>query len=86
MNALNLQDNRKILWMFDFSGNTVTSELSRYLMFKPNYQVLKPAGTRDICGVLESRCDGSAFDLPRSVTKRNDVSPLLESYKEKFLY
>lgn len=73
VNDLYHQDDRSILWVFDFNGNTGKSELSRYLMMKLNYQVLKPADTHDLCGLIDSRADGYAFDLPRSgVSKIND--------------
>ena len=86
LNALSQQNNWEVLWVFDYDGNSGKTELSRYLMLKLNYQILKPAETHDMCGLIDSRCNGYAFDLPRTdYSKLNEFFSLIEDLKGKFL-
>lgn len=86
LSALDEQTNREVLWVFDYDGNSGKTELSHYLMFKRNFQILKPAETHDMCGLLDSRSNGYAFDLPRSdYSKINDFFGLIEDLKGNFL-
>lgn len=86
VNALSNQSDRKVLWVFDFDGNSGKNELSRYLMYKSNYQILKAGETRDICGMIESNSNGYVFDFARSDnSKINDFFALIEDLKGRFL-
>ena len=42
LKELNGQHERKVLWVFDFDGNSGKTELSKYLRYKCNYQKLPP--------------------------------------------
>ena len=86
VNAFNQQDDCSVLWVFDFDGNSGKTTLSNFLMFKLNYQFLKPPETHVICSMIDSRAAGFAFDIPRSgVSKVNDLFSLVGDLREKFL-
>ncbi|XP_046642671.1 uncharacterized protein LOC124327718 [Daphnia pulicaria] len=55
-------------------------------MYKLNYQILKAAEARDVCGMIESNSNGFVFDFARSdVSKINDFFSLIEDLKGRFL-
>lgn len=86
VNALSTQNDRTVLWVFDYDGNSGKTELSHYLMYKLNYQILKAADSRDVCGMIESNSNGFVFDFARSdVSKINDFFSLIEDLKGRFL-
>jgi hypothetical protein len=86
VNALSTQNDRTVLWVFDYDGNSGKTELSHYLMYKLNYQILKAAEARDVCGMIESNSNGFVFDFARSdVSKINDFFSLIEDLKGRFL-
>ena len=60
--------------MFDYDGNSGKIELSYYLMYKLNYQILKASNSHDVCGMIESNSSGFVFDFAGSDTsKLNDL-------------
>jgi len=85
------QCDRKILWVFDYDGNTGKTRLGRYLMMKKNFQILFPGSTHNLCSMLNPFAAGFVFDCSRNafsssgIKQMNELYDLLEQLKNRFV-
>lgn len=84
------QNDRHILWVFDYTGNAGKSTLTQYLRLKCGFQKLSPTSSHHICGMLNSSASGYVFDLTRAAlttlkNRMQDFFELVEEIKGKYV-
>jgi hypothetical protein len=52
VNALSNQNDRTVLWVFDYDSNCSKAELSHYLTYKWKYHIFKASVSRDVYGMI----------------------------------
>ena len=52
INMLSDQGDRRVLWVWDYDGNSGKSELCKFLILKRDFQLLSPGRTHDLCGII----------------------------------
>jgi hypothetical protein len=91
LNLLVDQGDRRVLWVWDYDGNSGKSELCKFLMMKRGFQLLSPGRTHDLCGLIKPFAKGFVFDCSRnsfsgsSIGRINAMYEVLEDLKNKFL-
>ncbi len=91
LNLLVDQGNRRVLWVWDYDGNSGKSELCKFLMMKRDFQLLSPGRTHDLCSFINPFAKGFIFDCARNsfsgsgISRINAMYEILEDIKNKFL-
>ena len=84
------QNDRQVLWVLDYNGDSGKSELGKFLLYKKNFQILTPGKTHDLCGMLNPFTSGYVFDCPTDsfisgIERITEMFGLLEEIKNRYL-
>jgi hypothetical protein len=91
LNLLVDQGDRRVLWVWDYDGNSGKSELCKFLMMKMDFQLLPPGRTHVLSGLINPFAKGFVFDCARNSFSANGIGRInamyevLEDLKNKFL-
>lgn len=82
MDLLSAQNDREILWIADFEGETGKSFLTQFLSISFGYQILGSGKFQDLVHILEPGAAGYVFDLPASCKEEFMPYSLMEKIKD----
>lgn len=82
MDLLAVQNDREILWIADFEGETGKSFLTQFLSISFGYQILGSGKFQDLVHILEPSAAGFVFDLPASCKEEFMPYSLMEKIKD----
>lgn len=85
VDLLAVQDDRRILWISDFEGESGKSFLCQWLLVCQGYQVLGQGKYQDLVYNVEVSASGYVFDIPAAVKEEFLPYSLMEKIKDGVL-